>query len=441
MPDKREKVYFDDALPKFVELVQELLGEGVFDRNAFLRDAEGNLTFILRDELDENQLGHLREQASIRLGTYTSEFSVATARELFDESLEDPTRDQWEGVNVGGEFQFVRLVERRILGQDWLRRIEPKMQGTPPIVVFASHKGGVGRSTALAVAAADLANRGKSVLSIDLDLEAPALGDIFLPRGEVPDFGALDYYVENGRGLADDEFLRSMLAVSPLTQGKGQVLAVPAVGKRSRAFPQNVIGKLSRAYLEDVSTEDAEVVTKSFLDQTRAMVGGLCRLTRFDVVFIDARAGLSETTAATVQGLGADVLLFGVDTPQTWEGYRYFLAHLARFKPEAGEDDWRYRLKMVHAKASPDPKAWGRFRDNAFELFADSLYDEADENDSEAFSFDLDDSEAPHFAFPILIDSSYFEFDPLSRRDQLAEPIYSRTFGAYLNGLAERLRF
>jgi hypothetical protein len=89
------------------------------------------------------------------------------------------------------------------------------------------------------------------------------------------------------------------------------------------------------------------------------MIRDLAARHHYDVIFVDARAGLNETTAATVQGLGADVLFFGIDTPQTWDGYRYFLAHLARFKPLTGVDDWRFRLKMVHAKAAPSEEALG----------------------------------------------------------------------------------
>jgi hypothetical protein len=337
--------------------------------------------------------------------------------------------------------RFVRLIERRIIGQDWLRGIQPKIIGVPPVVVFASHKGGVGRSTALAVAAADFASRGKSVLAIDLDLEAPGLGGMFFKNRELPEFGTLDYFVENDRGNVDEDFLKNMSGISSLTEGKGQITLIPGIGRRCREFPQNVIGKLARAYLEDITENES----KSFLDQTREMITRVSADNRYDMVLIDTRAGLNETTAATIQGLGADVLFFGIDTPQTWEGYRYFLAHLARFKPAdaSSDSDWRYQIKLVHAKAPPNPEAWARFRDRAFDLFAENFYDtvdEADDEDSEkSFGFDIDDPTAPHYAWPILNDATYFEFDPFARREQLFEPFYSRTFGPFLSRLSDRL--
>jgi hypothetical protein len=435
---------YDDALPLFVECVIELLGETGLEPHAFLRDPDGVLTLIVRAEIGDRERGELGILAKKRLGLYASDPPIAAPSDLFDMRLSDPLYDRLELVQLPDRQYFVRLIERRIIGQDWVRGILPAIPSAPPIAVFASHKGGSGRSTALAVAASEFVAKGKTILAIDLDLEAPGLGGMLLPPDDLPTFGALDYYVENDFGSLDDGFFDDMMSVSPLVGTQGRLVVVPATGRRCRAFPQNVIGKLSRAYLEDrVETGEASD-SATFLDQTRSMISDLCKRDRYDAIFLDARAGLNETTAATIQGLGADILFFGIDAPQTWEGYRYFLAHLARFKAQVGSDDWRYRLKMVHAKASADPKAWSKYRDSAFELFAEHLYDEADEScqaSDSIFSFDLEDREAPHYAWRILVDSTYYMFDPVSQREQLMEPMYTRTFGDFVTNLAERLKF
>ena len=56
------------------------------------------------------------------------------------------------------------------------------------ITTFYSFKGGVGRSMALANAAVELAQRGRRVLTVDFDLEAPGLDtfDVLRPPEEVP---------------------------------------------------------------------------------------------------------------------------------------------------------------------------------------------------------------------------------------------------------------
>ena len=73
------------------------------------------------------------------------------------------------------------------------------------ITTFYSFKGGVGRSMALVNVAVGLANRGRRVLVVDFDLEAPGLDtfDVTTPRDQVP--GVVDFVGEYlGSGQAPD---------------------------------------------------------------------------------------------------------------------------------------------------------------------------------------------------------------------------------------------
>lgn len=69
-----------------------------------------------------------------------------------------------------------------------------------------------------AVASFGLAERGYNVLVVDLDLEAPGLGGIFLGRRQLPKFGTLDYFVESTLGDLDKGFVENLIAVSPLEE-------------------------------------------------------------------------------------------------------------------------------------------------------------------------------------------------------------------------------
>lgn len=435
-------VLYDDALPGFAAIVADTLDPDTLDpdvlrRNLILRDAAGLLTFVVLDEsVSPDKIAALRERART-LAPYVDTLPVATPEDLFDDSLRDPEAGVTEWIEHPAFTGFVRILERRIAGHDWLCRPAAPIPGVPPVIAFASHKGGVGRSTALCVAAAHLAATGRNVLAIDLDLEAPGLSAMLLPDDRTPPLGALDFYVENGLRPIGRDFLEDMIAVSPLTTGRGVVHVVPAIGRRSEDHPQNVLGKLSRAYLETVAPGQPP---RTFLDQTRDLIQGLAELRSYDAILIDARAGLNETTAAILLGLGAQCLLFGIDTPQTFQGYRYLLAFLGRYRPDQEETgpDWRARLRMVHAKAAANPDAWERFHDSAYDLFANTLYDLADENagdDSEPFNFDRHADAAPHKAWPILNDAQYQAFNPLRHPDQLRDQLYARTFGPLLAGI------
>jgi hypothetical protein len=443
MTEHTSIVRYDDVLPEVVRLTINEFGVDFFNTNLLLRDADGVVTIILRQEADADQCSRLSKALQDRLGSYAANSPIAKPDDLFDPSLNDAEGDKWELVQLDDNNHIhIRYLERRIVGNDWVRGIQSPILNTPQIVVFSSLKGGVGRSTALSIAAMDLCKRGKSVLAIDLDLEAPGIGGMFLSEATLPKYGALDFYVEYGRTELTQEFLQGMCGVTTFNESGGKLTIVPAAGQSSQNSPQNVLGKISRAYLEMVNQDGAP---DSFLDKTRALISSLCNMQKFDVVFIDARAGLNETTAATIQGLGADVLFFGVDTPQTWEGYKYFFSHLARYKMQAKIDyDWRFKIKVVHAKALDDHEALMRFRDESFELFASYLYDELEGDEAaeglpDAFSFDLDDPTAPHFAWPIYMSSDFYEFKPLEMHEQTDQQIIEPIFGVFLSNLNDRL--
>jgi hypothetical protein len=444
--DADRLVRYDDVLPLTLQISVEVCGEGFFSRNLLLRDAEGFITVILRENLSSEVKAQLASELSNVLGVYATVPPVVTAEEIFDLSLADESNDKFEFVICPNGYQdYVRYIERRIVGGDWVRNIQLPIAGAPKVVVFSSLKGGVGRSTALAVSAVHLARKGKNVLAIDLDLEAPGIGGMFLNTGQLPPYGALDFYVEYGRTEISPEFLDGMTRVAYEHESGGSFTIVPATGLTSHRAPQNVLGKISRAYLEVIDHDGGPV---SFLDKTRELIVRLCANNNYDVVFVDARAGLNESTAATIQGLGADVLFFGVDTPQTWDGYRYFLAHLARHKTEAVPlEDWRYKLKVIHAKAEGSELSLQLFRDRAWELFSAFIYDELEggevgEGLTDAFGFDLDDSSAPHFAWPIFMSANFYEYNPLVGNGvQNSEEFIQPVFGEFLEQLCERLGY
>lgn len=427
-------IRYDDALPHFAALVRNTIGEGEILNHIFLRDAVGRLTFVILKPIGNAAIDAIQTGVSKLEPWVDTQTPVASPDDLFDPTLADPASSLPEFIDSPVFFGFVRLIERRVVGQDWLRPPADPIRNVPPVVVFASHKGGVGRSTALAVSAAELSRVGFNLLVVDLDLEAPGLGAMLLH--ETPPFGTLDYFIESGLKDIDDTFLDDLVGASTLAEN-GLIHVVPAVGGRSEATPQNVLGKIARAYVERLDENNKPI---SFLDRTRALVMRLCQRSRYDAIFIDARAGLNEATAAAVLGLGAEILLFGVNTPQTFAGYRFLLAHLERFRPvSSGEDDWRYRLRMVQAKAKADPKTQADFRTNTFEMFSDTLYDVEVGIDEHAFNFDYDDANAPHYAWPVLDDGNYAEFNPIIRGDQFARHLYDRTFGPFIRALSEKI--
>lgn len=430
---------FDDGLPRLCEFISEEFGAELLLRSAILRDAGGRLSIVLPERKAESELERLALKLSGALGAYARpdgailDSEYPGAQGLLDEAGRRPT-------TTVGSFS-VKLLDRRIVGSDWLRP-PAAARGKAPRIVFASLKGGVGRSTALCVVAAHLSRKGRRVLTIDFDLEAPGIGSMLLDVHELPEFGMLDYLVEAGLSNIDDEFITELTGDSFLGAAGARVSVIPAIGRRTLEHPENALAKIARAYLEVPQENDPP---KTITDQLADLLARYDSLGAYDVVLIDGRSGLHETTASLVLGIGAEVLLFGLDQPQTYQGYRLLMGQLSQYRADAS-DDWRDRISFVHAKAADSVEA----RDDAASKFQALLNplmlrpqveglpkERLTEND-----FDLDwqdTAEVPEEdllegqVLYVLEDTRYRQFDPVADRKMLDARSYSSTFSSLLD--------
>jgi MinD-like ATPase involved in chromosome partitioning or flagellar assembly len=429
------QVLFDDSLGLLAQTVRQTLGDDALRHGVVLRDATGRLTFIApREATSEEERAHVAKALSEALGPYARSDEPVM---FLDESgasalMADPTALPCE---VGGAF--CQLLDRRIVGAGWLD--SPIAETTfPPRIVFASLKGGVGRTTALALAAADLARRNSNLLLVDLDLEAPGLGAFLLDDERLPEFGVLDFLVESGIGGVPEANIGDFVGVSALTTaGGGRVDVAPVLGRRSLAHPENVLPKLARALIEDVAP-DGRTITVA--EKMSTMIARLETRGGYDAVLIDARAGVSELAAPALLGLGATILLFGTAQRQTIEGYQVLFAalkQLAERDLRSGRDaEWRLALKAVYAKATLNDNLAQRHRDELYELFADNLYDkEGEANLKEEVAFEIDDPDAPHWPIVIPFDQKFADFDPLRVPGQFTQVFYEQTFRPFLTAL------
>ena len=444
-------IRFDDSLPTLIRAISDSLGSEVFSSGVVLRDTTGRLAFFASKDLDESTAEVLSQTLRDRLGPYARTDRVLARPSDFGAAsvLSDPTVFP---IFVGDVR--IRLVDRRIVGADWQRH--PATAALPPArLAFASLKGGVGRSTALAVVAADLASRGLRVLAVDLDIEAPGLGTMLLDEDTLPDFGVLDALVENGLSGLDDRFLAEMIGPSALAKGRGRIDVVPVLCRRCLHNPADVLAKIARAYAEDVGP-NGEIAT--FLDQVRSLVGRFADPNHYDVILVDARAGLHETTASVVMGLGAEVFIFGRDEPQTFQGFRVLLAHLARFvDPSGPPPEWLARLTLVQAQAPQEADERLAFADRCRALVAEvglgpsEIVSQQTSALTGSFGDIPWDDEIPdeevlpnedwglRGPVAVLDDPRFRGFDPLTRRDLLAENLYQSSFGSLLEQVSDCL--
>lgn len=420
-------VHFQDALDY---AVQALVEEGFCQEDPviILRDTKGCIRLFVNADSDweKPRIDRVRTKIGELGGFGTSpEQAVLYPKDFFDPSrvlqdavlMQDPA---WASP--------VQIVDRQIIGQDWLNPIMGPSAG-PPRLVFFGLKGGVGRSTAMALLAFSLAREGRRVLLVDLDLESPGLSGLMLPPDDLPDFGVVDYLVEDAVGQGDD-VIRRIVAASPMaTQTTGEIRVVSAMGIGERDY----LAKLSRAYA-DVPGVEGPI---SFASRLRGLLDRLAIQERPDVILVDSRAGLHDLAAVCTVGLADNVLLFATDSPQSWQGYRLLFQHWQRH-PRILKSI-RDRLKMVQALFPEADQAArsANFLQNAYSVFADTLYESIlpGEEDLDAFHFSKTDEAAPHYPLRINWDNRFQEFSPLLLASgAMTEDQILATYGAFIKG-------
>lgn len=328
-----------------------------------------------------------------------------------------------------GDLQGVTLIDRMANEGRWAN-ISPPSSGAERIVFF-SIKGGVGRSTAIAASAWALAQSGKRVLVLDLDLESPGLSSALLPDERRPAYGITDWLVEdlvdNGAAILDD-----ILATSELSHD-GEIHVVPAHGRDPGG---DYISKLGRVWMP---TQDENGNREGWSQRLRRLIKTLEERIHPDTILIDSRSGIDEIASSCVTDLGASLaLLFAIEGEQTWTGYRILFDYWRR----AGVvRDIRERLQLVGAMI---PELGGidylqTLNEHGWDLFSEMLYDEVPPGsfDETFWNFDAISQDAPHYPWAIKWHRGFSALPSLHDRFLNVDPIEIRSiFGPLLNGIS-----
>jgi hypothetical protein len=323
----------------------------------------------------------------------------------------------------------IRVIDRLAVEGDW-SNIAP-VTTAPPRVVFFSIKGGVGRSSALAATAWALAEKGRRVLVLDLDLESPGLSSSLLPSDRRPSKGIADWLVEDLVGNGDT-VLDDMIAESTLSR-EGEISIVPAHGRD----PGEYIAKLGRSWMPKLNVDDRR---EPWPERLSRLIDALETKRSPDIVLIDSRAGIDEIASACLTGLGASlILLFAIDGDQTWSGYRIIFRHWLKTGVVRAI---RERLQVVGAMI-PEINALeylDGLRDSAWAAFAEELYDEvpagAEPTLDGSWSFDRGDEAAPHAPWPIRWHRGFAAVRSLHHRlDNVDRVEVTAIFGPLINGV------
>ena len=437
-----KKVFFNDTLKETADILSELSVKlPIKEPPLIIRDIYGRIRVAFNQEgKDVEGYEKAIDKEWSKLGSY-GEYEgkkVLSRDDFFDPDSVFESADilDYEAPESGKK---IRILDRQITGQEWTRLASSditQVNKVPvPRLVFYGLKGGVGRSTAMAILAYHLAKKGKNVLLIDFDLESPGLSGLMLPPDRMAEFGIVDWFVEDAVGQGN-EILPAMISICPLSQAEGvtgRIQVAAASGMNEPAY----LAKLSRVYA-DIPRKEGEGIER-FPERMVRLVKSLEEQEKPDVILIDSRAGLHDLAAVSIVGLGTKTFLFAVDSTQTWQGYRLLFSHWQLYPAIATKV--REHLTVVdtlfpetnqeaHAKS---------FLEHSYDLFSSTLYDEippgSDRPDSDVFNFDMGDPEAPHYPRRIKWNARFQEFSVNLLTEKILAPAdIEAAYGDFLSG-------
>lgn len=226
------------------------------------------------------------------------------------------------------------------------------------IATFYSFKGGVGRTMALVNVAVSLALRGRRVLVVDFDIEAPGLDtfDVLRPQEDVP--GVIDFvtqYLESGSAPDASGFIGQCDSIG---EKCGELWIMPS-GKAetySANFKQLDWGELYERH-------DGYLLFEDLKAQWNQIV-------KPDYVLIDSRTGHTDASGVCTRHLPDSVVVFFFPNEQNLRGLAEVVSDI-----RAEEEEPRNKAIDIHFVMSnvPDLDDEDRILEHQIRAFRDQL--------------------------------------------------------------------
>jgi cellulose biosynthesis protein BcsQ len=420
-----QHVHFDEAKRLAVARAKRWLSESAADaRVLLLVDLSGHLRLMIWSAVDYSDLATDLDR---NCGPWwTGEILNINQA---DTVIRDVGDAAWEDASRDSENPQFALLDRHRSRTAWFTSLVPPMWSAPetgpPIVVFYSFKGGLGRSTLLASFAIQRAQAGDRVCVLDLDLDSPGVGALLSadPEGLIARWGVVDFLLESSFNLPLGEYYHRCDRVA----GTGEISVFPA-------------GRLDEEYADKLARVDFEEAAASgfiltLLDRIRVDL-------RPHWILLDARTGISDSAAQLLSGIAHLYVLLGTTHNQSWQGLNLLLDRFGRDRVLVDEP----QIEVVLVQAMVPIGEAGRLSRAAFAgraeaEFADRYYAPVGEpgvSDDRLWDIgDLDSGDAPHVPLPLDYEARLASFGDIA---EIADALCAEPYAVAAERIASRFR-
>lgn len=191
----------------------------------------------------------------------------------------------------------------------------------PRTVTFYSFKGGVGRTTALTHVAYILAMRGRKVVAVDLDLEAPGLSTAFNLKPQ-PKYGIVDYFYERSylpEAVKPSISITEIFGEVRIPKATGRLFVVPA-------------GSLNLDYISKVDDMRATTVLEQDESLWSIFKREIQQQLQPDILLIDSRTGINQWGALSLLQAADEVIIFLFPNDQNQQGIELLIQSIQSIK-------------------------------------------------------------------------------------------------------------
>lgn len=191
-------------------------------------------------------------------------------------------------------------------------KLNSESENKARVISFYSYKGGVGRTVSLIQSAYNLAKKGKKVVLIDLDIEAPSFNSIF--KNDIKSSNGLvkylfNKYSKNREEISEIEDISSVVTKLNINC-KGEIYVIPC-------------GKIDLQYVNSLQIIKEKIIYEN--NYIRELINKVIEKYSVDYVFIDSRTGINNWGAIAIADISDEVFLIAYPNYENYEGIKLIL--------------------------------------------------------------------------------------------------------------------
>lgn len=308
-------VHYDKVLGIAVQIIKEMWREEKKAIAYIIQNVYGKLQVYV-DSDDEKLISKMQNLLIKEIGCWLSVCGSLGKNNFVQAELELYVKTH------ATDMDRIWVVEKYLTNVYWNESVvaNKELDLQSRLVCFYSYKGGVGRTTTMVMSAIEMAKRGKKIVMIDFDLEAPGVASIF-PNESVSQYGLLDYLIESSvyeRELQIDEYMYPVSEYCHVNQSGGEIYVIPAYGK--------VVDNDASLYRKCLMRFNLDMPI--YMENSTPIDGLLQKIDAFikpDYIFIDTRSGLHQIGGITLSRYSDMAVLFFYGSRQNVEGMKMVL--------------------------------------------------------------------------------------------------------------------